>query len=241
MLPFIHVAHFADLLEAKVQGRGPGPSGVVRSRGCRLPGRTLWIMIQVTGFDPGTSTLEASEVLDRRSLPHPPASVSEPGPAGVGWRGPVLYPREVQPTPAYLLMARRPSVGLSRWASPRAARWAVVLPRRRRRRLVGSAPPSTARRAPFFRPRRWTGGQRPRPPGYPRRCSACPSRHDSCRRLRSDGNEGDLMGARMTSVCRQRASRSDSSRASRPAAPSIFVQRPTSPAFHVVEGREPGV
>jgi hypothetical protein len=56
VLPFIHVAHFADLLVAKVQCRGAW--GVVGSRGCRFPGRTLWI--PVAGFEPGTSTSEAS-------------------------------------------------------------------------------------------------------------------------------------------------------------------------------------
>ncbi len=54
MLPFIHVAHFAELLVAKFQC---GDSGVVGSRGCRLPRRTL------VGFDPSTS--EASEALGR--------------------------------------------------------------------------------------------------------------------------------------------------------------------------------
>ncbi len=80
VLRFIHVAHFADLLVAKVQCRGAwevaelseSESGVT-SRGYRFPGRTLWI--PVAGFEPGTSTSEASEVLDRCSLPHDRSTV----------------------------------------------------------------------------------------------------------------------------------------------------------------------
>ncbi len=55
VLPFIHVAHFADLLVAKVQCRGAGMSF---SRANTLDHR-----IPVAGFEPGTSTSEASEVV----------------------------------------------------------------------------------------------------------------------------------------------------------------------------------
>ena len=59
VLPFIHVAHLAKILVAKVGERG---EDVV------FPGEHS--VYQPAGFKPRTSTLEASEVLDRCSLLH---------------------------------------------------------------------------------------------------------------------------------------------------------------------------